>query len=222
MYFLGDIHTEFQVIINFIRKNEGKSELNLIQVGDFGAGIRSSFDEDMDYLNEQLGFYNVKLYVIRGNHDDPKYFDGTHNLSNIQFLKDYTVLKIEGLNILFIGGAISVDRLVSYDYFVDEAIVFDPIKLSEFRDIDVVVTHTAPNFAYPKGVNDTVRFYAISDKRLIDDVINERNEVAIMFDILNENNKLKHWFYGHFHQTINFKYENTEFHLLGINVLHYL
>jgi hypothetical protein len=31
-------------------------------------------------------------------------------LTNIKLIKDYTVLNLEGNNILFIGGAISVDR----------------------------------------------------------------------------------------------------------------
>ena len=82
----------------------------MIQVGDFGAGFRKDFLDDMLYLNDVLNEYNVTLYVIRGNHDDPKFFNGNHNWGNLKLLKDYTVLDLEGKKILLIGGAISIDR----------------------------------------------------------------------------------------------------------------
>lgn len=225
MYLLGDIHGDFNVISYFAQDNANKDPKTLIQVGDFGAGFRKHFLDDMDYLNNILSEFNVTLYVIRGNHDDPKFFNGEYNWSNIKLLPDYTVLFIEGRRILFIGGATSIDRLQripTVSWWEDEPFNLDVDKLSTYEDIDMVITHTSPKFAHPIGFNNLVMTYAKMDLKLLNDLTNEREALSITYQTLIEKNKITKWFYGHFHDTEITRYENTDFHLLGINFIHQL
>ena len=225
MILLGDIHGNFQCIVNFCYKNELKEPLTLIQVGDFGAGFSSEFVIDMEHLNDTLSEYNVTLYAIRGNHDDPHYFNGEYEWSNIKLLKDYTVLVLEGKKILFVGGAISIDRLQRTEnrsWWRGEEFVFDPDRLAEYEGIDIVVTHNAPWFAYPSNFNNLVMSFAAYDLTLLDDLTRERGSLTEMFNILKEKNNIKHWFYGHFHATKVEIHNDINFNLLGINSLYYL
>lgn len=225
MILLGDIHGDFQYIVNFCQKNELKEPLTLIQVGDFGAGFSSDFIIDMEYLNDILSEYNVTLYTIRGNHDDPHYFNGEYEWSNIKLLKDYTVLVLEGKRILFVGGAISIDRLQRTEnrsWWRDEEFVFDAERLTEYEGIDIVVTHNAPWFAYPSNFNSLVMSFAAYDLTLLDDLTRERGSLTEMFNILKEKNNIKHWFYGHFHTNKTEIHDNINFNVLGINSLYYL
>jgi predicted phosphodiesterase len=225
MYLLGDIHGNFNEISYFAQKNIEKEPTTLIQVGDFGAGFHADFLNDMEYLNNILREFNITLYAIRGNHDDPKFFDGTYNWSNIKLLPDYTVMVIEGKRILFIGGATSIDRLQrtpDKTWWEGEVFNLDVDKLSQYENIDVVITHTAPKFTFPIGFNSLVMSFAAYDPMLIEDLTNERNAIAIAYETLKEKNKITKWFYGHFHATETTYYEDTNFHLLGINQFHQL
>ena len=91
MIFIGDIHGQFQIFLDLLKSKKYQSK-TLIQVGDFGVGFYP-LDQEYNSLNK-INSYLVKnnnfLYVIRGNHDNPKYFtESPFQLSNIQFLNDF-------------------------------------------------------------------------------------------------------------------------------------
>ena len=220
MFILGDIHGNFSTIVNFCRKNISKEPLNLIQVGDFGAGFRKDFLDDMLYLNDVLNEYNVTLYVIRGNHDDPKFFNGNHNWGNLKLLKDYTVLDLEGKKILLIGGAISIDRgnrIEGSSWWEDEKFILNDDEIKNINNINIVITHTAPNFIHSTEFNGIVKFYIQYDKNLSTELINERNDLTVLYEKLIKNNEINHWFYGHFHSYNTETYNNTTFTLLNVD-----
>ena len=132
---------------------------------------------------------------------------------------------IEGKRILFIGGATSIDRLQrtpDKTWWEGEIFNLDVDKLLECENIDVVITHTAPKFAFPIGFNSLVMGYAAYDPMLIENLTNERNALTIAYETLKGKNKITKWFYGHFHATETTYYEDTNFHLLGINQFHQL
>jgi len=227
MHFLGDIHGDFYCIERFCRKNKEKKKINLIQVGDFGAGfdfnIPGQFMIKMDSLNGILAEYNITLYVLRGNHDDPQYFTGTYEnfWSNIKLMPDYSVVEIEGKRVLMVGGAISIDRLGRAEgksWWSDEVFVLDEEKLKIIKNIDLVVTHTSPKFCFPTEFNSLVYSFAAYDPTLLGELTHERELITRMYDILEANgNPMEKWFYGHFHSEKHRKYDNTEFNLLSIN-----
>jgi predicted phosphodiesterase len=225
MILLGDIHGDFQTIVNFARKNKSEEPQYLIQVGDFGAGFHKNFLADMEYLNQELANANITLYVIRGNHDDPKYFNGEHEWSNLKLLKDYSILVIEAKRILLVGGAISIDRLQrkeNVSWWEGETFNYNEELLETFEGIDIVVTHSSPNFVFPQTFNHLVMSYAAYDPNLLNDLTLERQRFNEMYKILVNKNDIKHWFYGHFHTTRSETYENTRFNVLGINYFYNL
>lgn len=238
---LGDIHGNFNHVKWYI-KNHNLKNCTIYQVGDFGIGFTNYHNDlktltDLDkFLNER----NIQMYTIRGNHDNKKFFDGhlMDYFNNLHLLPDYTVINVDGLNILGVGGAVSVDRRprmreqLQYArngverelYWYDEVFVLDEEKLKGFRDIDIVVTHTAPEFCHPVNINGfgyLVEQFATDDEKLKDDLLEERKLVTKMWEILKENNKIDLWVYGNFHNNWTTNFEGTNFRLLGINE-HYM
>ena len=82
MFILGDTHGNFtylRYLINTIGKKGP-----IIQVGDFGMNNNVNPMEALLYgLNKLLGEIGTKLYVIRGNHDNPYFWQGNHIYENI-------------------------------------------------------------------------------------------------------------------------------------------
>src|SRR6056297_2566947 len=167
LIFGGDIHDKYYIILNFIEKYEIKNSAIII-AGDFGIGFKHPLKEKskLKKLNYKLLESNNTIFVVRGNHDDPSYFYGNNDKTNIKFVPDYTVLNINNQNILCVGGAVSIDRVnrESYtegrgrDWWSNEIFNYDPKKIETLTNIDVVVTHSAPNFAYPYLKNGAVEW----------------------------------------------------------------
>ena len=237
-YLLGDIHCYWGVIAQHIVHYQEKN-VAYIQVGDFGVGFNpiEKEAERLKELNKILNEYECDLYIIRGNHDNPDWFRAANDprnineivavkmqLNRIMFLPDYTVLNIDLENILFVGGAVSIDRVPSrmklYDaWWPDEIFYLDKDRLNDLEGIERVITHTAPNFCEPLKFNGLVYNYAMNDKDLLDDLRKERELVTEMANIimLNGKNNLKGWYYGHFHNDYRFLHNNAEFVCLNIN-----
>lgn len=237
IYFLGDIHAEFNILKQQIISNDIK-DCHIIQIGDFGIGFDSleNDKQTLGHLNKFFRLRNIDFYALRGNHDDPKFFNGDYNLSNLKLLKDYTQLNINDINFLFIGGAISIDRIPrmkrnevnkSLDnpnrcYWKDEIFNFDEDKLNSIEGVDVLVCHNAPDFAVPNnnfGFPDIVREFAEKDSNLIKELLDERKIITKAFDILSEKNNIKHYIYGHFHRSYNMKIVDTNFRVLNCHEL---
>ena len=227
MLFCGDVHDYYDAIPNFIR-DRGLDTCAVFQAGDFGIGFEPIIKEErrLENLNKRMKHTNSDLFAIRGNHDKPIYFDGTTILSNVTLLKDYTVVNINGWNILGVGGATSVDRKQrkgywypkKNDYWADEVFNLDENKLQELRDIDIVVTHTAPNFCNPL-TKAGMQHWIDGDDNLESDITFERHQLTVMYNILTENNNITEWYYGHFHNNTKTYYGNTVFQCLDINNL---
>jgi len=215
--------------------------MTFFHVGDFGVGLEITYHSDEERLvklNKVLKEFNCHLYVIRGNHDDPYFFIGNHNYSNLHLMEDYSIVEINGDKVLMVGGAISVDRNILKGrmrgyaaansskecYWYDEAFVLDESKLDNLYDIDYVVTHNSPSFTFP--INDPSNinnshgafiegFVNDGDNDLKNDLNNERLDLTKMYDILKMNgNPLKKWFCGHYHRHIEKNHNGVDFIIL--------
>jgi hypothetical protein len=228
-YLLGDIHGYWSVILQHLN-HVNESETCYIQVGDFGVGF-DDFEKEFDKLlrlNSRLVEYNSDLFIIRGNHDNPKWFRDNEfkspkeQLTNIFFVPDYTVLNLNGENILFIGGAVSIDRVPrrmdgpDRSWWSDEVVNFDFEKVKELRDIDRVICHTAPDFCQPLKFNQLVYDFATQDDKLLEDLRSERANMTKLVTEIMKNNKIKSFTYGHFHNSYRFYHNGCEF--LGLNI----
>lgn len=238
MIIIGDIHS-IKPIFELIDKNKWEGQ-NLIQVGDFGLGfqeIRRDI-ENLLLLDEALVESNNKLYVVRGNHDNPIFWDKSKGLNlpkfhNLVLVQDYQVITIENKNVLFIGGAISLDRKVREfekpypTWWKDEEFIYNYSKLftaCKNINLDVVITHNSPDFAYPAQavtsylVDHYHQFELQHGGDLKKDINNERLDITEMYNNITIDFRLrpKYWCYGHFHESHIENIDGTEFKLLDI------
>lgn len=235
MYFIGDPHG-LRPIFQIIDKHKLKNQ-NLIQVGDLGLGFMEITRDlkNLELLDQALEETGNTLFAIRGNHDNPIFWKKELGLwlpkyRNIHLVDDYQVRRIEDKNILFVGGAISIDRIVRRAEFPPtwwsgEEFNLDSFKLVEIenniQNIDIVVTHTAPHFAYPRGSSvPIVNQYCNIDPMLRQDLNSERQQVTALAEVIIKKYKPKHWIYGHFHSSKSEKAMGVDFKLLNINELY--
>ena len=224
LLFIGDVHGEFYDLTHKLTTHNIHNS-TFVQVGDFGVGFMSKENEIdlLGKLNDRLKADRNVMYVIRGNHDDPAYFDGQVTHSNLIFLKDYSILEIEGKTILLIGGAISVDRtsrVLNKTYWDDEAFVLQDEKLkskiSQITKLDIVVTHNAPAEFLPNDFGSIVKSWSARDHQLITDLKKERVRHTMLFEILvSQKLKPKFWYFGHFHYSFNDNFKGVKYRLLN-------
>lgn len=232
---LGDIHGNFNFVKSQITQ-KNISDCTIIQVGDFGIGFTylENDEKTLMNLNDFLKGVNVNLIAIRGNHDNPVFFSGKYEFSNLRLLPDYSTINLEGYNFLFIGGAISIDRTervkennsnIKYGsrrrcYWDNEGIIYKPEITKTIKDIDFVVTHTAPDWCEPNnklGFGSFVESWSKYDSKLLSDLTLERNQMTNIFLDLYDNNRIKKHFYGHFHKSYLNNHNGVDHHLLDIN-----
>ena len=141
MIFVGDVHGKIKDFYDLVLTQKSKDE-PLIQVGDMGVGFgqgeywHKKFDEMM--LEHSARF-------IRGNHDNP----GT-----CKTLKSWIHDGIVENDMMFVGGAYSVDKLARIDgiswwpeeelSYADGSRVFDIYRIMK---PEIMVTHDFPSSA---------------------------------------------------------------------------
>ena len=110
LWICGDIHGEVSgLVCNAV--NRGISCADILVVGDFGAGFGRPKSMDVAYgkVRAALERNDICIYTVRGNHDDPAFFDGKHDYERLHFLPDHRLVEICGRKIYPIGGAVSAD-----------------------------------------------------------------------------------------------------------------
>lgn len=244
----GDIHGDFNLLVNKVCIQYQMKDTLIIVAGDCGFGFeRKEYYENIVKRNvERVIKSNNWFLFIRGNHDNPAYFDGKA-FCHKRFIAipDYSVVKTNGHTILCVGGAISIDRqsrkeswehgkskMHRYDdrtiadnsfttnnYWQDEAPVFNEKVLSEITSlykIDTVVTHTAPTFCELQDKKE-LQLWALRDDCLLADVQNERETMDAIYEAIKTDcNTITHWFYGHFHQSWHSTINGVLFKMLDI------
>ena len=243
--YLGDIHGNFGLINQYVNLYKIKNA-HIIQVGDFGVGFNTIEKEKkmLETINENLVKNNVIVWAIRGNHDFKPHFDNDpFGLTNIRLVKDYTVLNLENKNILCIGGAVSVDRRWRQttkqrngifenndlatgieSWWPHEVFVYDEEKVKDLRDINIIVTHTAPHYCTPDNtfgfgpfVDGIVK--ETGDTELKTELHVERKMLTDIFHIVKMNNDITNHYYGHFHRSDVLNMYGTKHRLLGVGEL---
>lgn len=204
----GDIHGEFETLVFNIVQKKIKNA-TVIVAGDCGFGFNKLAYYDELYkrkLHRKLKKQNVLLLMVRGNHDDPLFFD--KELIDFPYMKtlpDYTIVYTKGHNILCVGGVVSIDRqfrLSQMDYnrilgkkllplyWKNESFRYDEeeLQILQIEDIkiDAVITHSAPYFCPPLTKVDVEHFCA-NDNELASDLDKERKDFSRLYEWLIEN-----------------------------------
>lgn len=230
----GDIHGEFRELVFRLCVRYGMNDTLLIVAGDCGFGFEKPayYEQVFSRISSRLSKANNYIAMVRGNHDDPSYFNEQRVChKRFRAIPDYGVIKACGHNILCVGGAVSVDRFVriakdSYfrsaqtaTYWMNEMPYIDQERMSIITQnilIDIVVTHTAPSFCElidKAGLSG----WAQIDPSLPDDCLKEREVMDWIYSFLTTNNQpVNHWYYGHFHQSWNSSIGGILFSMLDI------
>lgn len=235
---VGDLHGS---LTNFVRDIKDTKTLFFLS-GDNNFG-KIPFDEDLEKLfglEYTLSKNDNYLLVIRGNHDNPKYFkkkssfknELSDNAEHIILIPDYSIVHIGVHSILCIGGARSVDRvdrIKDYSYWTAENVKKPEDSFYESLEkdgekIDVVFSHAAPLFAYPLEFSNELKYYnsyllnswSLYDKDVKNDIYKERLLLKGIYEKLNNKNHIKYWIYGHYHKSIEQTYNKTKMISLGL------
>ena len=193
LFLLGDVHCTKHQVVHAI--NAVPDDSTILQVGDFGMGFYES-NAFLNAVENAAKKKNVTIMAIRGNHDDPCYFDGERIRPHILLLDDYTRIDWEGTNILVVGGAISIDRKARdlyKNYWPDENIKLqaNPGKC------DILITHSCPMSSLPiefMGL-EGISHWTDKDDLLEEDIIKERKDHATLL----KQTQPKRHYCGHFH-----------------------
>ena len=196
----GDCHGEFARLWRFIKKfNLGVGD-NIIVCGDMGLYWNKD-KRDAEFWAKQYeeNCNGVHLWWIDGNHEN---FDIIKTFGNksyecsphITYLPRGTVLKTPIGNMLFVGGADSVDKIFRTEHlswWKEERITEEDIE-GITGHYKYVFSHCCP---YDVFVNNKAHLCTLSN-------INEK--VAIhdsekMLEKLRNNITYGYWFFGHYH-----------------------
>ena len=225
--YLYKLDTNYDFCGIFIRNYQKRN-------GDCGFGFDKPgyYDNVYNRNSSRLSKANNWVVMIRGNHDDPAYFqeERVHH-ERFRCIPDYSVIQACRHNILCVGGAVSIDRdyRKKHDsrhsrsgvasYWADEMPVYDKEKLdsiSQELKIDTVITHTAPSFCelIPKG---GLTECATLDPDIPSDCAKERETMDRIHNYLKSaGHPVSHWYYGHFHQSWNSEIDGILFSMLDI------
>ena len=229
LWICGDIHGELSNLVWKASRQLKIRNADILVVGDFGAGFGRPKSTDVAYAKvcAELNEKDICLYTIRGNHDDPAFFDSSHDYERLHFLPDHHAIELCGKKIYPIGGAVSTDidlidplmrksrrmqnnSLIRFGsskriWWPDEAPSKAPENLPE--TVDIIVSHEAPlSFEPPlmreTHVHDDTRQKVVESRRYLDFVLNTVRP--------------SRWFYGHYHKHYEGHFQGTHYLCLDI------
>ena len=202
---IGDIHGAVNDYKTFvIDKFDGPT----IQIGDFGIG----FGQGEYWLKSVSEFHKLGGHrFIRGNHDHPALCKTMPSC-----IADGTVEN----DVMFIGGAWSIDnpdappgwykRTENYDWWADEECTDEQFEqmLDVYSTVKprVMITHDCPHKIAGHMFWDTGFLKGPRYPTRTGDFLQK------MFDI----HQPDEWYFGHWHQTMQYKHGRTMFQCIGI------
>lgn len=229
LYICGDIHGEIKSLVHIVVHERKISCADILVVGDFGAGFGRPNSMDVRYreIRSALEANDICLYTIRGNHDDPSFFDGAHDFERLHFLPDHKMVELCGKRIYPIGGAVSTDidlvdpltrksRRMQNDALIkfgsSKRIWWEgevPAQITEGlpESADIIVSHEAPLSFAPTPVReqhlrDATWLQVLESRRYLDDVL--------------KTVKPSFWLYGHYHKHFEGSLNGTAYRGLDI------
>lgn len=248
VYFCGDLHGNFHWLKPYILQ-KNLSDCSIVFCGDIGLGFKplETWHKWVHGLGltGELRKRQIDCYFIRGNHDDPSWFDD-HTLVTRHFkaVSDYSVLSSPTHNILCVGGGISIDRnyrmeqqnialhqyalyhpnstrdeamaSIQQIYWPTEPPIYDECAIDNLtKQIDIVCSHVAPIQFPPFTQLD--KYWFRQDPKLEQDCAYERQIMSKVLERLRHNqHPVENWIYGHYHFSDTGVADNVKYHLLNM------
>lgn len=197
---VGDIHGYWGNLNTLI--NHKKPDL-ILQCGDFGY-----WPGHKKFEFEQLKLDNTIIRWCDGNHEN--HWELAKRESDevapgvIYMPRGSTYTLPDGRNVLFMGGADSIDkawRTIGYDWFPEEIITQKDILDLPDMKIDIVISHTCPRELIP--VMSQI------------DPIKDKDPSYIALSEVYKKYKPSLWFFGHFHYYKTGTYQDMTWHCIG-------
>lgn len=179
------------------RKRRDRNYANTHQPLKVGNGAIVIFNGDCGFMerpiedvidalsryNDMFEKKNVHIFFIRGGGEDPSWFnDGKILLSNIKCIEDYSLIITKHVNILCVGGGVSIDKTwkeskKETESSKDALPSYDENKLSQLVSshyIHAVLTPTQPTFVSPYIDSITSSEWLKDKKNLIEMIWSSR------------------------------------------------
>lgn len=199
--FIGDVHGKFTRYKDIL-----KTHKNTIQVGDMGLGFPKSVSRLYDGVEKirltSPPFDHMKrsgARFIRGNHDFPDMCK-RHKF----YIPDMTVEN----NMMFVGGAKSIDRIYrteGIDWWADEELSYEELNrmldIYEIARPEIMVTHDCPDEIVP-----TVALLCNYEiKKQFPSITRQAFDAALSIHVP------KLWVFGHWHGSCDIQYKGCRF-----------
>lgn len=192
----------------------------ILHVGDGEEGI-TFWPEDFQAYSDEFAKRSILYLGMRGNHCDPKLFDGSIDFPNFKLVPDYTRLSVNEESWLLIGGAISIDRMdrtKGTDWWPGEKF---QLRRELLAPADVLVTHSGPRWIGPTSSNDFVDLFAQCELDLTGaDLIGELETERMLHEEVFRIVRPRHWYLGHFHQPDLITHEGCVIRVLTMHEMH--
>ena len=234
----GDIHGDFVPLVYEMCVRYGMHDTLVIVAGDCGFGFEKpgAYDQVFRRIEKRLAQNNCWIAMVRGNHDDPAYFelqkDGRTLIHHVrwQTVPDYAIIQACGRTVLCVGGAVSVDRQIRLRemewypekqcYWSNEVPKYDPAALDAIRTaglkVDIVVTHTSPSNCEYRSKDGLISWAQYDADLLIDCDAERATMDAIFAHLKRDDHPLERWYYGHFHDSWHGEVDGVWFKMLNI------
>ncbi len=225
--YVGDIHGQFKTLIYELKRLDISDAL-VVCLGDISLGFNKTgyYIQTFNYMQKHLEKLNNTVVFLRGNHDNPEFFEKDKIgklFNNIIIASDYTIIEQNGINSLIIGGGISMDRYdrtVYKTYWADEDIEYDEKILSNINNISIVLSHIAPIDVWPLD-KPGLDYWKDFDDEIYVDEIESRQKLKNIIDKLKQNgNKITNVYHGHYHETNIDSVDNIEYRCVEMNKLY--
>ena len=191
---LGDVHGYWQDLyttINRARKTH-PDITHIFQLGDFGDQWPG--EQPFKYCNPHLQGELLPFHFLDGNHDNhPLLNTGyTHPSPLVHYQSRGSILEIDGLRIMFFGGASSHDknqRIEGKSWWREEKITYAQVTaaLREAGPFDLILSHEHPaSVPYSdKRYGDQATYCGLGDRQALQALLEEFHP--------------KFYFFGHHH-----------------------
>ena len=210
----GILGTIFEAYPRDKKKTLSYENSLIVVSGNSGIGLkkRAFYEELFSHLEKILAANNCYLFFVRGNNDDPSYFENRLiDFEHIKTIPDYSVIVLKTYNCLCIGGSVSIDKewKLSQEntfgkkcFWENESPLLDEAKLDEILDsfkISCVITSTSPSFAPPSTNLFRNSKWFDNNAEMVQEFSKERKVMdAIYAKFVDRDSKPFLWLYGRF------------------------
>ena len=227
VFLMGDVHGNLRGLSHHVTDHTVPDSCDIICLGDNAQTKPDRWEPAWESMNKKAAARDIRIFLIRGNHDEAAFYKRENSLSNIILIEDGDTLvyrpyfsKHTGIAV---GGAVSVDRMTRWAnnwYWCREETFPDIWGL--LPNADFVLSHTGirpPCIDQGHGGMDLSKLLE-QDGDLKSDLEDEQ----MLYDRLLQDTRATKAFYGHFHMSSLFHYEatDTECRVLDINELYQL